>query len=217
MKNIFYTILFTIGFIQCSIDDQSTYNEQPTDFNEDISEKTNFIMSTPIPLKVNSQNLIGDTLNFNVLDTLKFNIAFKAKYQDNTTDSYDLFKSTGALEYIFGMEENITQEGNLSEFIDLDLISEHPEAVGLSALEIKTSPILKDIFFTPGNIKLKYNSTGEHYESNFGIVLKNKIPASRLTQYLYIERITRNKPTDKNIIIGIPVLNNLGKLFIRVE
>lgn len=202
---------------KCTIDDESSINrETPTDFNQDISDKSIFTLSTPIELKITNLNLSDDnTAEYKVSDTLKFNLKFNANYQDTATDTYDILESTGASEYLY----KISQEQNsigLSQLIDLDLLSKNPELKKLSPIEIKTSPIYKDLFINSNRIPLKYNSTTKSYEINFGVILKNTLPKSRLTNHLITSTITENIPTNKDIVIRIPVINDFSGINIRI-
>lgn len=214
-KNIILNTLLVFVLLSCTNEhyDDYYYNT-PTDFSKDISNLTNFYLSTGVELKILNEKNINDTLVYNVGDTLKLSININAIYQESNTDKYNLFKSTGASNYTFNLYTSSYNDVFYRDFLDLKILEKYPEAKNLSINEIKTNPIYKSLFKSGSTIDAEYNLERNEYECKIGIILKNStgldINNKKAVANIYFSEYITNKSDQKNINISIPIISYLN-------
>ncbi|WP_010134081.1 hypothetical protein [Ochrovirga pacifica] len=192
-----------IILLSCSYDDDNVFApKQGTDFNKDISNKTNFYFSTPVEIKVLDNEYIGNNLDFKVGDTLKLELKLRSIFQENATDFYDLYQSTQSEEFVFKF--NI-YDYSIQKTIDLALLEKNPEINSMSDIEIRTHPVYKYLFIRNNEVKATYNSDTKEYISKIGIVLSEKDTISN--NYISISPNITNYSSPNNIYVFVPIIS----------
>ncbi|MGY6650442.1 hypothetical protein [Wenyingzhuangia sp. IMCC45574] len=204
MKKIITILLVTL--FSCTDDNNSFAPEQGTDFTKDISDESNFLLSTPTELKLIDKEFENNTINYSLGDTLKLALKFNSVYQETETDFYDIYKSTGAENFMYSIH---FFDYNLQKIIDLKLLEKYPEIISnkLTDIEIQTSPKYKNLFLRNEELKVTYNEETREYESSIGIVLTKATIVE--TKNIQIASHLVNATNPKNITINIPVVSIL--------
>lgn len=216
-KIITFSILATL-FCSCEFYDDYYYDE-PTDFSKDISNKQDFYFSTPVALSILESKVVNDTAFYKVGDTLKLSLNLNSIYQENTTDSYNLFKSTNATSFYYSLYMDNEIDRNI---INLKVLEKYPELTSgeLSEEEIQTSPYYKDLYINNYDIEAILNTETNMYESRIGLILKR--PTSfyeNSRHHLYISSSTyiSNNYESNNIVMNIPIYSHLNKSVIYIK
>lgn len=210
-------------------DDYDDY-QNPTDFDSDISNITNFYLETPVELEIINNNSVNDTLVYQVGDTIKLKLELDAIFQEAPNERYDLYKSTQSDTFVFRIDPYNFSYSNteyLDEYmIDLNLLNEYPHLKNLSKEEIFRSPHFD--LFTLGNTHATYNSETKKYESFIGIVALNKTGIHEesgdkrtisiyLNNYIYNSYNYNSYNYDSEIRIHIPIISSLSYKKIVIE
>lgn len=211
-KTIIYTLALVILITSCTYDDDNYAPQNGTDFSEDISDKTNFYLSTPIELKVLNNEFNNNTLHYNVGDTLKLELNLNSIFQETETDFYDLHNSTGAEEFVYDF---YIYHHNIQKIVDLNLLETYPEISDMTETEIRTHPIFKYFFIDNKEIITPYNLEKKQYSSKIGIVLTEN--GIIYNSDINISSHITNKTNTKGINISIPIISVLDDLSKKIQ
>lgn len=217
MKHYFILLLLTCCLIACTNDN---YNfEEPTDFSEDISTKSNFYMENSIELTIENSTIEKGVANYNVGDTLKLSLKMPAIFKHKNNEFYNIFKSTGATKYQYSLyfENSLFFD---KDIIDLDFLEHYPniKTLDLNKKQIKESLLFHKLYQNQQSIVAQYDSKSNSYVSNIGIVFTqpttNSLTASKDEVIVNSEIKTStyivNKERVKNIRIYVPIYSKLN-------
>lgn len=220
MKKIFIFSVLIAVFFSCDYYYDDYYYDETTDFSKDISNKQNFYFSTPVALSILESKVVNDTAYYKVGDTLKLSLNLNSIYQENATDSYNLFKSTKATSFYYSLHRSDEID---SDIINLKVIEKYPELTSgeLTEEEIQTSPYYKDLYINHDNIKAVLNTETNIYESKIGLVLKK--PTGFYDNYrypLYISTssyVSNDNYEANSVIINIPIFSSISKSVVYIN
>lgn len=171
------TLLLTLTGCYTYDDGYDNYNRH-TDFDGDISNITHFYMSRSVELKIVNENLVNDTLVYQVGDTIKLQLSLDAIFQENPEDSYDLYKTTKSETfetYISKSYHNYYNDFDLGYFnewiVDLNYLETYPHLKNISPQEILNSQFHQ--LYSTNRIYATYNPENKKYECLVGIVAQN--------------------------------------------